>query len=257
MSTPLIEARGVSKTFAGGGGEPLKAVDEVDFEVRAGELVALLGPSGCGKTTLMRVLAGLEPLTTGEIRIDGAPASGPRPDFGMVFQSPTLMPWRSVFDNVMYPMEVLRRHRSAAARARVRALLESVGLGGFERHLPAQLSGGMQQRVALCRALVHEPALLLMDEPFGALDELTRLQLNDLLLELRRASGTTIVFVTHSIPEAVYLSDRVLVFSARPCHIDREIAVDIAYPRSLGVRHTAVFNDLEREAERALGLERA
>jgi NitT/TauT family transport system ATP-binding protein len=233
--------------------EPLVAIEEASFSFEQGELVSLLGPSGCGKTTLLRIIAGLIPKTAGSVRIRGAEVNEPHPDFGFVFQTPNLMPWRNVLANVLFPMEILRR-RDAAAVRRAHDLLGMVGLDDFARARPHQLSGGMQQRVALCRALVHEPALLLMDEPFGALDELTRMEMNDLLLDIRARTGATVVFVTHSISEAVYLADHVLVLSRRPARIAERIRVDLPYPRSAQTRYVPKFTALERRASRALGV---
>ena len=234
-------------------GEPLVAIDEASLRFEDGEFVSLLGPSGCGKTTLLRIIAGLIPKTAGSVRIRGEEVTGPHPDFGFVFQTPNLMPWRNVLDNVLFPMEILGK-RDAAARARAFELLEMVGLKGFHDVRPHQLSGGMQQRAALCRALVHQPTLLLMDEPFGALDELTRMEMNDLLLDIRARTKATVVFVTHSIAEAIYLSDQVLVFSKRPARIAERIAVDLPYPRSARARYTEQFMALEHHAGRALGI---
>ena len=233
--------------------EDLVAIEGATLDFARGDLVSLLGPSGCGKTTLLRIIAGLIPKTSGSVRIRGAEVDGPQADFGFVFQSPNLMPWRTVLDNVLFPMAVLRR-RDAKAVARAQELLDMVGLGAFGKSRPHQLSGGMQQRVALCRALVHQPALLLMDEPFGALDELTRMEMNDLLLDIRAKTRATVVFVTHSIAEAVYLSDQVLVFSRRPARIARDIRVDLGYPRSAETRYTRRFTELEHEASAALGV---
>ncbi len=256
MSFGVLE--NVRKVFANqelgrGAREPLVAIEEASFAFEEGELVSLLGPSGCGKTTLLRIIAGLIPKTAGSVRIRGAEVSEPHPDFGFVFQTPNLMPWRNVLANVLFPMEILRR-RDAAAVRRAHDLLGMVGLDGFARARPHQLSGGMQQRVALCRALVHEPALLLMDEPFGALDELTRMEMNDLLLDIRARTGATVVFVTHSISEAVYLADHVLVLSRRPARIAERIRVDLPYPRSAQTRYVPKFTALEHRASRALGV---
>ena len=234
-------------------GEPLVAIDEASLSFEEGEFVALLGPSGCGKTTLLRIIAGLIPKTAGSVRIRGEEVTEPHPDFGFVFQTPNLMPWRNVLDNVLFPMEILGK-RDKVARARAFELLEMVGLKGFHHVRPHQLSGGMQQRAALCRALVHQPTLLLMDEPFGALDELTRMEMNDLLLDIRARTKATVVFVTHSIAEAVYLADQVLVFSKRPARIAERINVDLPYPRSARTRYTEQFMALERRAGRALGI---
>jgi NitT/TauT family transport system ATP-binding protein len=233
--------------------EPLVAIDDATLSFEQGELVSLLGPSGCGKTTLLRIIAGLIPKSAGSVRIRGEEVDGPHPDFGFVFQSPNLMPWRNVLQNVLFPMEILGRSNTQA-RDRALQLLNLVGLQDFHRARPHQLSGGMQQRVALCRALIHEPALLLMDEPFGALDELTRMEMNDLLHEIRARTKATVVFVTHSISEAVYLSDQVLVFSRRPARIVERLAVDLAYPRSAQTRYVPRFTELEQRASRALGV---
>jgi NitT/TauT family transport system ATP-binding protein len=232
---------------------PLVAIDEASFAFEKGELVSLLGPSGCGKTTLLRIIAGLIQKTAGSVRIRGEEVDEPHPDFGFVFQTPNLMPWRNVLDNVLFPMEILHRC-DAAAKARARELLQMTGLAEFELARPHQLSGGMQQRVALCRALVHAPALLLMDEPFGALDELTRMEMNDLLLDIRARTQPTVVFVTHSISEAIYLSDQVVVFSKRPARIVEHIRVELPYPRSARTRYVPQFTGLEQRASRALGV---
>jgi NitT/TauT family transport system ATP-binding protein len=236
-----------------GGSAPLVALDGASFSFEKGELVSLLGPSGCGKTTLLRIIAGLIGRTSGSVRIRGEEVEDPHPDFGFVFQAPNLMPWRTVLDNVLFPMEILRR-RDARAKSRALELLAMTGLKEFAAARPDQLSGGMQQRVALCRALVHEPALLLMDEPFGALDELTRMEMNDLLLDIRARTQATVVFVTHSIQEAVYLSDQVLVFSKRPARIVDAIRVALPYPRSARTRYEPQFTALASRASRALGV---
>src|SRR5438309_10851258 len=227
--------------------EPVVALDDASFRFDAGELVALLGPSGCGKTTLLRIVGGLISKTAGSVAIDGREVTKPMGDYGFVFQTPSLMPWRNVLDNVLFPMEILRKN-DAAARRHAHELLQLVVLSGFLSARPHQLSGGMQQRVALCRALVHRPRLLLMDEPFGALDELTRLEMNDLLLRIRRETGASVLFVTHSISEAIYLSDKVVIFSRRPARVVREIAIELPEPRSQRVRFTSAFTQAERIA---------
>lgn len=233
--------------------EPVVALDDASFDFEQGQLVALLGPSGCGKTTLLRIVAGLIPKTSGSVVIGGREVTEPLGDYGFVFQSPSLMPWRTVIGNVLFPMEILR-HGGKSARKRAMELLELVGLAGFVHARPHQLSGGMQQRVALCRALIHQPKLLLMDEPFGALDELTRLEMNDLLLRIRKETGASVLFVTHSISEAIYLSDKVVVFSRRPARVAQEIIVDLPYPRSQQTRFTPAFTRAERIASEALGV---
>jgi NitT/TauT family transport system ATP-binding protein len=242
----------VTKTF-NTAGQPVSAVKDVSFQFRKGDLISLLGPSGCGKTTVLKMMGGLIPATGGLLELDGKAIDAPFPGVGVVFQAPTLMPWRSVLGNVLFPMEVLGRN-DARAKARAREILKLVGLDGFENAYPRQLSGGMQQRVALCRAIIHEPSILLMDEPFGALDELTRLEMNDLLLDLRRVTGATVLFVTHSISEAIYLSDQVVVFSKRPAVIVKELSIEIPYPRSSKTRFLPEFTELERQAGVALGI---
>ena len=231
------------------------AIENISFDLKPGALVSLLGPSGCGKTTFLKIVGGLIRASSGVIQINGEDVSEPHADFGMAFQQPNLMPWRTVLKNVLFPME-LRNDTGAHVTRRAKDLLKLVGLEGFEAHYPAQLSGGMQQRVALCRALVHEPKLLLMDEPFGALDELTRMEMQDLLLDIRVKTNATIMFVTHSIAEAVYLSDVVVVFSKRPAVIADYIEVPLAYPRTAEIRYSAAFTELEHRAGRALGITR-
>jgi len=216
------------------------ALDAIDFAVGEGEFVAVVGPSGCGKTTLLKILAGLIPPSTGEASLRGTPIAGPRRDIGVVFQAPVLFPWRSVLDNVLLPAHVQRLDRERHRRAALE-LLALVGLAGFEHRYPWELSGGMQQRVAIVRALIHDPALLLMDEPFGALDAMTREQMN---LELQRIwleRRKTVVFITHSIPEAVFLADRVLVMTARPGRIAETVAVGLERPRPIEIMNTAAF----------------
>jgi NitT/TauT family transport system ATP-binding protein len=225
----------------------------VSYSLARGELVALLGPSGCGKTTLLRIVGGLTRASSGRIEIDGSDVTGPRADFAFVFQSPTLLPWRSVLGNVLFPIEI-RGRNDAAARVRALELLDLVGLTGFAKSRPYQLSGGMKQRVALCRALIQSPSLLLMDEPFGALDELTRMEMQDLLLDIRRLTRATVLFVTHSIAEAVYLADEILVFSARPGRVIDRIRTGLPYPRTSELRYTGDFTALERRASAGLGV---
>jgi NitT/TauT family transport system ATP-binding protein len=249
---PFGRVVNVTKTFDTAG-QPVPAVKDVSFQFRKGDLIALLGPSGCGKTTVLKMMGGLIPASGGLLELDGKAIDAPFPGVGVVFQAPTLMPWRSVLGNVLFPMEVIGKN-DVRAKTRAREILKLVGLDGFENAYPRQLSGGMQQRVALCRAIIHEPSILLMDEPFGALDELTRLEMNDLLLDLRRVTGATVLFVTHSISEAIYLSDRVVVFSKRPAVIVKELAIEIPYPRSSKTRFLPEFTELERQAGIALGI---
>jgi NitT/TauT family transport system ATP-binding protein len=245
----------VSKSFPGPSrsAPPIVALENVSYTIRQGELISLLGPSGRGKTTLLRIIAGLTRASSGRVEIRGRLVDAPQEDFGFVFQTPNLLPWRTVLGNVLFPMEIAGRN-DQRARARAMELLDLVGLTGFAKNRPHQLSGGMKQRVALCRALVPQPSLLLMDEPFGALDELTRMEMQDLLLNIRRVHGTTIVFVTHSIGEAIYLADEVLVFSRRPGRVIDRIRTDFPYPRTPELRYTPAFTQLEHRAGAGLGI---
>ncbi|MBB4766509.1 NitT/TauT family transport system ATP-binding protein [Actinoplanes digitatis] len=211
----------------------MEALREIDLEVHEGEFVAVLGRSGCGKSTLLRLIAGLLPATAGEVRVSGDRVDRPRRDIAMMFQRPALLPWRSVLDNVLLPVQIFG-WRKAAHRGRAHELLAMTGLAGFEKRLPHELSGGMQQRVALCRSLIANPRVMLMDEPFSALDALTREELSGELQRVHMELGTTIVFVTHSIDEAVLLADRVVVLSPRPGRIREVLDIKIPRPRTLG-----------------------
>ena len=231
---PTIRINGVDKVFTTMANERIQALSGISLAVEDGEFITIVGPSGCGKSTLLKILAGLQPATGGSVELDGTPVRAPRGDIGMVFQNPVLFPWRTILANVLLPAEVRGRDMQAA-RTRARMLLGMVGLGEFERKYPMELSGGMQQRAAITRALVNDPRILLMDEPFGALDAMTREQMN---LELQRIwleSRKTVLLITHSISEAVFLADRVVVLSARPGRIARIIPVDIARPRTMEV----------------------
>jgi NitT/TauT family transport system ATP-binding protein len=229
----MIKVTDVSQTFAGRSGSA-EALRNVDVQVREGEFLAVVGRSGCGKSTLLRLIAGLIRPTSGAVEVDGKAVSGPRRDVALMFQRPALLPWRSVQRNIMLPVEMFGWSR-AEHREHARRLLDLVGLAGSEKRLPHELSGGMQQRVALCRALIQQPRVLLMDEPFSALDALTREELSVELQRVHMELGTTIVFVTHSIAEAVLLADRVMVLSSRPGQVRKVIDVDIPRPRSLGM----------------------
>jgi NitT/TauT family transport system ATP-binding protein len=243
----------VRKVFALPDGRDVVAIDDISFDLQRGKLVSLLGPSGCGKTTFLKIVGGLIRATSGQVRINGVEVERPHDDFGMAFQQPNLMPWRTVLKNVLFPIEI-RGGSAADPRRRAKELLDLVGIAEFANAYPAQLSGGMQQRAALCRALVHEPKLLLMDEPFGALDELTRMEMQDLLLQIRARTQATTMLVTHSISEAIYLSDVVIVFSKRPAVIADTIEVPLPYPRTAAIRYSAGFTELEHRAGRALGI---
>ncbi len=236
---PVIEARGLSLTFETADG-PVYALSKVDLGVEDGEFVSLIGPSGCGKTTLLRVIADLEQASSGTITVNGMTPSEARlaRAYGYVFQAPALYPWRTVERNVALPLEIMGLDNQAE---RVRRNLDMVNLGGFEKKFPWQLSGGMQQRVSIARALAFDPKLLLMDEPFGALDEIVRDKLNQQLLELWDATKKTVVFVTHSIPEAVFLSTRIVVMSPRPGRIIDVIETKFPRQRTLDIRETPEF----------------
>ena len=240
--TLLIRVENVRKTYDTRDGA-VAAIATASFDVAAGSFVSLLGPSGCGKSTLLLMLAGLEQATAGRLAIGGEPVTAPRRDIGIVFQDATLLPWKSALDNVLFPIKILKRP-IADYRARAAELLDLVGLSGFHGRKPAQLSGGMRQRVAICRALIHDPDILLMDEPFSALDAITRDQMNLLLTELLEKLKKTVVFVTHSIREAAFLSDRVLVMGSRPSTITLDATVPLARPRSFAVEGSPAFNDL-------------
>jgi NitT/TauT family transport system ATP-binding protein len=228
----MIEVVGVSHTYPSRAG-PVEALRDVDLSVSSGEFVAVLGRSGCGKSTLLRLIAGLLRPTGGRVRVDGAEVDRPRRDIPLMFQRPALLPWRSVLDNVLLPVEFAGTRR-AAYRDRAGELLRMVGLEDFQRLAPNELSGGMQQRAALCRSLILRPRALLLDEPFSALDALTRTELADELQRIHMGQGTTMVLVTHSIEEAVLLADRVVVLSPRPGRVRRVMDIDIPRPRSSG-----------------------
>jgi len=245
---PLLALRGVGKAFPNG----VHALAGLDLEVRPGEFLALLGPSGCGKSTALRIIAGLSEPTEGAVEWPHAATQAQSESrIGFVFQEPTLMPWANVFNNVVLPLK-LRGASAETAAARAKAVLDRVGLQTFSRAYPRELSGGMRMRVSLARALVTEPQLLLLDEPFAALDEITRFKLNDDLLRMWRALRTTIVFVTHSVFESVYLSSRVVVMAARPGRVFTEVAVDAPYPRDQDFRTSPEYAAFCRRASEAL-----
>ena len=243
--SPAIHFREISKAYATEDG-PVEAVSGISTQVNKGEFVTLLGPSGCGKTTLLMMAAGITPPTGGEVAVDGKPVKGPLTEVGIVFQDATLLPWRTVLDNIMLQAEI-RDLPKDAFREKALALLETTGLGGFEGKYPHELSGGMKQRVSIVRALIHDPPLLLMDEPFGALDAITREQMNVDLQTICERGDQTVLFVTHSVSEAIFLSDRVLVMSPRPAVIDKEIRVDFPRPRRLVEREAPEFGRLISE----------
>jgi NitT/TauT family transport system ATP-binding protein len=247
---PEIVLQGVRHVFAADG-QPLVALDGLDLTVRTGEFVALVGESGCGKSTLLRLVAGLLRPTAGRVLLGGEPVRAPREDVALVFQRSVLLEWRTVLDNVLLPVEI-RRLPKAAYRAEALGLLALLGLAGFERRRPRQLSGGMQQRVALAQALLLRPAVLLLDEPFGALDAITREQLNLELLHLWEARRSTVLFVTHDLAEAVFLADRVVLLTRRPGRVAAEFPVPLPRPRTLDQRYSAAFIDLCRTIKYAM-----
>jgi NitT/TauT family transport system ATP-binding protein len=231
-------------------GEPIVALNECSVELNSGEFVSVVGPSGCGKSTLLLIVAGLVPPTSGTVRIGDTVVREPYTDLGIVFQEPVLLDWRKVLGNVLLQVELRKGHEKKRYVGRARELLQLVGLAGFEDRYPFELSGGMRQRVSICRALLHDPPLLLMDEPFGALDALTRDQLNLDLQSIWLGSGKTVMFVTHSISEAVFMSDRVVVFSGRPGRVVEVLDIDLPRPRHLAVRETPEFGRFAGEIRR-------
>jgi NitT/TauT family transport system ATP-binding protein len=249
----VVRLEGLEKTFALPSGETMTAVTGIDLELRRGEFVSLIGPSGCGKSTLLRLIGDLTQPSAGSVTVNGKPAHRARVDrdYGMVFQAPVLFEWRTVEENVRLPLELTNQDR-AARDARVREMLDLVELTDFARHHPYQLSGGMQQRVAIARALTFSPSILLMDEPFGALDEMTRERMNSEVLRIWEQTGITVVFVTHSIPEAVFLSSRVVVMSARPGRITRVVEIDLPRPRGVETRESRRYFEMVTEVREAL-----
>lgn len=242
MSSVSIQA--VSRTFEGHKGQRTQALLPVDFEVRDNDFVTILGPSGCGKSTLLRIVAGLDHATSGRVLLDGVPVEGPGADRGMVFQSYTLFPWLTIEQNIRFGLRE-RGMPEAQQKERAAYFIAKVGLRGFEQHFPKQLSGGMQQRTAIARALANDPKILLMDEPFGALDNQTRVLMQELLLSIWEAERKTVLFVTHDIDEAIFMANRVAVFSARPGRIKTELAVDLPHPRHYTIKTSPEFMDLK------------
>ena len=247
MSDPILRVQGVSRSFASQtGGVPTLALQATDLSVMENDFITILGPSGCGKSTLLRIVAGLDRQTAGEVMLEGRRIDGPGADRGMVFQSYTLFPWLSVRDNVCFGLRERGLSRAEQLET-ANAFLNKVGLRGFENHYPKQLSGGMQQRVAIARALANGPRMLLMDEPFGALDHQTRELMQELLLGIWEAEKKTVLFVTHDIDEAVFMGSRVVVMSARPGRIKLDRAVSLPHPRHYSVKTTPEFMQLKAE----------
>ena len=252
---PMIDISHVEKVFITVRNERIHALSDISLTVADREFVTIVGPSGCGKSTLLKILGGLLGATSGAITLAGTPVQKPREDIGIMFQSPILLPWRTILENVLLPSEIQRQPKAKALQ-RARDLLKMVGLADFENKYPMELSGGMQQRAAITRALINDPRILLMDEPFGALDAMTREQMNLDLQRIWGDSGKTVVLITHSIPEAVFLGDRVIVMSARPGRIQRIIDVPIPRPRSVEVMAEPLFGRLTGDIRRLLyGLE--
>jgi NitT/TauT family transport system ATP-binding protein len=248
-----IEVADLRKVYATADREIL-ALDRLTFTVKPGEFVSVLGPSGCGKTTVLKLIAGLAAPTSGTVKVDGVPVAGPQHKIGLVFQVPALMKWRTALENVLLPAEILGLDR-ASARTRALELLDLVGLAEFTSRYPRELSGGMQQRVGIARALAHDPAILLLDEPFSALDMMTRNQLNVELLRIWSERRKTSLLITHSIPEAVFLSDRVVVLGPRPARILDIVPIPLPRPRDARVRTSAAFMEIVDRIGRLIGLE--
>jgi len=247
----LIQVQDLCKSYITREGEEIEALDNITFQIEDGEFITVVGPSGCGKSTLLKILAGILPKTSGYVTLQGTPIDGPRKDIGVVFQAPVLLPWRKIIDNVLVPVEVQSLDKKKYLD-RARELIDFVGLRGFENKYPFELSGGMQQRVGIGRALVCDPAILLMDEPFGALDAMTREKMNMELLGIWEASKKTIFFVTHSIPESVLLADRVIVLTCRPGKIARIVNIDLPRPRKIEMFSTNQFGKYTSEIRQLL-----
>ena len=242
--SPLLSIQGVSRTFVSPKGQTTQALLPVDFDVAENDFVTILGPSGCGKSTMLRIVAGLDHPTSGRVLLGGRPVEGPGADRGMVFQSYTLFPWLTIEQNIRFGLRE-RDMPEAQQKERAAYFIAKVGLRGFEQHFPKQLSGGMQQRTAIARALANDPKILLMDEPFGALDNQTRVLMQELLLGIWEAERKTVMFVTHDIDEAIFMANRVAVFSARPGRIKTELAVDLPHPRHYTIKTSPEFMDLK------------
>jgi NitT/TauT family transport system ATP-binding protein len=259
-STPIVTLKDVSLRY-GRGREGTLALENLDLEVMPGEFVAVVGLSGCGKSSLLKLISGLHPATSGDVRIHGRPIHGPLGNVGMAFQNASLLPWRSTLDNVLLPLEIVKDKRNDYRRNRrqhlekAKRLLDTVGLKGFEQKLPQELSGGMRQRTSLCRALIHEPELLLLDEPFGALDAFTREELWGVLQHLRHATGCTVVLITHDLTEAVYLADTVYVMGPRPGRIVYAAKSPLAHPRDLDDRYRQDFIQVVADLRHHIGAE--
>jgi NitT/TauT family transport system ATP-binding protein len=254
----LVELDNVSMAY-GKGANAVRAIEDVTLTIRKGEFIAVVGPSGCGKSSLMRLISGLHPPLAGKIEIEGKPVKGPLKSVGMAFQNSNLLPWRTCVDNVLLPLEIVQPHRGKIRSQRTHytdkavQLLNSVGLTGFTEKFPWELSGGMQQRASICRALIHEPEILMLDEPFGALDAFTREELWCVLRDIQAKRNVTVMLVTHDLREAVFLADTVYVMSNRPGKIMKKCAVNIPRPRDLDVTYTPEFQQIVHELRSLIG----
>jgi NitT/TauT family transport system ATP-binding protein len=251
IPVPILQVDSLGKTFDSAGNGNLIAIANISFTVSTGEFLCIVGPSGSGKTTLLQLLAGLLPLSKGQIRLDGTRLTEPQPEIGIVFQKPNLMPWRTVLENVLLPLQI-QKIPAQEAHQRGQEVLSLVGLSEFASAYPKQLSGGMEQRVAVARALIQQPRILLLDEPFGALDALTRERLNLELLRLWQNQNLTAIMVTHNIQEAVFLADRVFVLSPRPATISAEFRINLPRPRPKGIEYSEEFGRLAYEIRQAI-----
>jgi len=248
----VLEVRNLSKVYAR---NDVHALDGIDLTIFEGQFASIIGPSGCGKSTLLKIMAGLIPASRGQVLLNGSPVQGPRPDIGMMFQQATLLPWRTSLENVLLPIEIREGAKAAAAHRELAGeLLSTVGLSGFEKSYPGELSGGMAQRVAICRMLVIEPSILLLDEPFGALDELTRERMNEELQRICSERNATAFMVTHSIPEAVFLGDILFVMSSRPGRIADVVEIDLPRPRDFAVTTRPRFGEIVQHVREQLDL---
>ena len=239
-ATPSFAFEGLNKVYQTQDGKSITALQDVNFSVPCGQFLTVVGPSGCGKSTLLRILAGISSPTSGQVLINGQPSRGPQKNIGVVFQAPVLLPWLNILENALVPAKVQKRDLKEATE-RARHFIDMVGLSGFEKKYPKELSGGMQQRVGIARALVNKPEILLMDEPFGALDAMTRETMNNELLRIKERTGATIMLVTHSIPEAVYLGERVVVMSPRPGRVTEIMELDLPANRDLSIINSSEF----------------
>lgn len=250
MSDPFISVNRASKTYRTRSGE-VEALKDLSFDMSRGEFLSILGPSGCGKSTMLWAMSGLHPLSSGTITMNGTPVDKPRPEIGMIFQQANLLPWKNVMQNILFPFEITGGSPTSHLD-RIHALIREVGLTGFEKKMPGELSGGMQQRVSIVRCLGYDPDVILMDEPFSALDAFTRDEMNELLQRLWMETGKTIVFVTHSITEALFLADRVAVLSPRPGRLSKIFDVPFPRPRSIDLTLTAEFADRALEVKQSI-----